>query len=181
VEHPRIASEADAERWIHSTPEAYCNTTDGRVLRQILPSFDRETCDFFRWKVDYERGQLEEILRTKSGLDFGVLTDLVPVQRGSSGRIVRLKVIGSKRTMTVGKELEIRKWLSKSHLYSSAFVVQTHRGSDGIPTRFTLHGAGWGHGVGLCQIGASVMAERGRKAEEILAHYFRGAQLQKLY
>jgi SpoIID/LytB domain protein len=181
TEHPRVRSEADARAWILSSPRAYCNTADGEVLRQILPSFDQETTDFFRWKVEYAREELEEIIRSKSGIDFGVLMDLIPHRRGPSGRIVRLKVVGSKRTIIVGKELEIRKWLSKSHLYSSAFVVEVERNERGVPVRFTLRGAGWGHGVGLCQIGAAVMAAQGRKAEEIVTHYFRGAQLQKLY
>ena len=181
AEYPRIASEADARAWIMSLPEAYCNPSDAGVLRQILPSLDQETTDFFRWKMEYKREELEEILRVKSGIDFGVLTDLIPVQRGASGRIVRLKVVGSKKTLVVGKELEIRRWLSKSHLYSSAFVVETVRDTKGIPLHFTFFGAGWGHGVGLCQIGAAMMAEKGKNAEEIVAHYFRGATLKKLY
>lgn len=176
-----IHSEEDAERWIFSQPEAYCNTTDGKILQQVLPSFDQETTDFFRWTVSYTREELEEILRSKSGLDFGTLINLVPMQRGPSGRIVRLKIEGTKKTLVVGKELEIRRWLSKSHLYSSAFVVRAQRDDKGIPVRFTLHGAGWGHGVGLCQIGAAVMAMKGFTAEEIVKHYFCRAQLQKLY
>jgi SpoIID/LytB domain protein len=150
-------------------------------LKQILPSFDQETTDFFRWKVEYSREELEELLRRKSGFDFGTLMNLVPLQRGPSGRIVRLRIEGSKLTLVIGKELEIRRWLSKSHLYSSAFIVQSDRGSDGLPQRFILHGAGWGHGVGLCQIGAAVMAAQGFKAEEIVKHYFKGAVLKKLY
>jgi SpoIID/LytB domain protein len=178
---PQIQSEADAERWGLSQPEAYCNTTDGKILRQVLPSFDQETTDFFRWSVTYEREELEEIIRSKSGIDFGTLMSLTPIQRGPSGRIVKLKIEGTKQTLVVGKELEIRRWLSKSHLYSSAFVVRAERDDKDIPVRFTLHGAGWGHGVGLCQIGAAVMAMKGFKAEEIMRHYFRGAQLQKFY
>jgi SpoIID/LytB domain protein len=179
--HSPIQSEAEAERWILSQPEAFCNTRDGKILRQVLPAFDQETSDFFRWKVAYERKELEEILHAKSGIDLGTLMDLIPIQRGSSGRIFRLKIEGTKQNLIVGKELEIRRWLSKSHLYSSAFVVRAERNDKGIPIRFTLHGAGWGHGVGLCQIGAAVMAMKGFKAEEIVQHYFRGAQLQKLY
>ena len=181
VEHPVIDSEEKAEVWVHASPEAYCNTTDGRILRQVLPSFDRETIDFFRWTVEYRREELEEILRTRSGIDFGTLRDLIPLQRGPSGRIYRLKIVGSNRTVVVGKELEIRKWLSRSHLYSGAFVVHTERDASGIPVRFTLHGAGWGHGVGLCQIGAAVMAAKGFPADRIVKHYFRGAELKKLY
>jgi SpoIID/LytB domain protein len=181
VKHPHIASEPQSEKWILSSPQAYCNTTDGNILRQILPSFDQETTDFFRWKVEYTREELEEILAAKSGMSFGTLLDLVPAQRGPSGRLVKLKIIGSKKSVVVGKELEIRKWLSKSHLYSSAFIVRAERGKNNIPLRFTLHGAGWGHGVGLCQIGAAVMATRGFKAEEIVKHYFRNAELHRLY
>jgi stage II sporulation protein D len=182
-EHPRpaIVTETEAREWILSSPDAYCNTTDAEVLRQILPSFDRETTDFFRWRVEYAREELERIVGKKSGIDFGTITDLVPLQRGPSGRIIRLKIVGTKKVIVVGKELEVRRWLSNSHLYSSAFVVDAERDRDGVPTRFTLRGAGWGHGVGLCQIGAAVMAARGKKAEEIVLHYFRGAKVQKLY
>ena len=181
VLHSVIRNEAQAEQWILSSPAAYCNTTDGNILRQILPSFDQETTDFFRWKVDYSREELEAILATKSGIKFGTLLDLLPLQRGPSGRIIKLKIVGSEKSIVVGKELEIRRWLSKSHLYSSAFVVRAERDAKGIPIKFIVHGAGWGHGVGLCQIGAAVMATRGYKAEEIVRHYFRNAELQKLY
>ena len=181
VQHPKILNEMAAEDWILSNPDAYCNTTDGTILQQILPSFDQETANFFRWVVDYERNELEEIIRSKSGIDFGTLLDLVPLQRGPSGRISKLKIGGSKKTMVVGKELEIRRWLSKSHLYSSAFIVMTERDSDGTPKHFLLYGAGWGHGVGLCQIGAAVMAAKGFRADEIVKHYFHNTQLRKLY
>lgn len=179
--YPGVSSEHQAREWILSSPDAYCNTTDGEILRQILPSFDQETTDFFRWRVEYTRSELESIVTDRSGIDFGTIMDLVPLQRGPSGRIVRLKIVGTKKVIVVGKELEVRRWLSKSHLYSSAFVVDVDRGSDSIPTRFVLRGAGWGHGVGLCQIGAAVMAARGKKAEQIVLHYFPGAHLQKLY
>ncbi|MDZ7362767.1 MAG: SpoIID/LytB domain-containing protein [candidate division KSB1 bacterium] len=181
VQHPHIMSEPQAEQWMLSSPEAYCNTSDGNILRQILPSFDQETTDFFRWKVLYQRQELEEILTAKSGMNFGTLLELVPVQRGPSGRIIKLKIAGTEKTVVVGKELEIRRWLSKSHLYSSAFIVRTERDERGVPLRFILHGAGWGHGVGLCQIGAAVMATKGFKAEEIVKHYFRNVELRKLY
>ncbi|MCI0693661.1 SpoIID/LytB domain-containing protein [candidate division KSB1 bacterium] len=181
VQHPHIMSESQAEQWMLSSPEAFCNTNDANILRQILPSFDQETTDFFRWTMRYERQELEEILAAKSGMNFGTLLDLVPVQRGPSGRIIKLKIVGSEKTVVVGKELEIRRWLSKSHLYSSAFIVRTERAENGMPLRFILHGAGWGHGVGLCQIGAAVMATKGFKAEEIVKHYFRNAELRKLY
>ena len=170
-----LQSQQEAEQWILSSPEAFCNTTDGNILRQILPSFDQETTDFFRWKVQYTVQELSELVHKKSGIDFGTVLDLVPVQRGPSGRITRLKIAGTKKTLIVGKELEIRRWLSTSHLYSSAFVVQKENDT------FILRGAGWGHGVRLCQIGAAVMAVEGFRAEEIVKHYFRNAELQKLY
>jgi stage II sporulation protein D len=179
--HPPIKNEKDAAAWILTSPDAYCNTTDVRILRQVLPSFDQETTDFFRWKVVYKREELEEILKMKSGLDFGTLVDLVPIQRGPSGRLFRLKIIGTKKTIIVGKELEIRRWLSKSHLYSGAFIIEKETGGDGRIQTITLRGGGWGHGVGLCQIGAAVMAAKGIPAEDIVKHYFRGAELKKLY
>jgi SpoIID/LytB domain protein len=181
IQHPFIRHETQAEQWMLSLPEAYCNTTDGNILRQILPSFDQETTDFFRWKVEYQREELEAILSAKSGIDFGALRDLVPLQRGPSGRIIKLKIVGSEKSIVVGKELEIRRWLSKSHLYSSAFIVRAERDEKGLPTKFILRGAGWGHGVGLCQIGAAAMATKGFAAEEIVKHYFRSAELKKLY
>ena len=181
VEHPVIGSEAAAETWVRSSPEAYCNTADGNILRQVLPSFDQETTDFYRWTVTYAQAELSALLHKRSGIDFGNIHRLEPLQRGPSGRIVRLRIVGSQRTVIVGKELEIRRWLSPSHLYSSAFVVRTEGGAEGIPARFTLHGAGWGHGVGFCQIGAAVMAAKGFTAETIVKHYFRGADLKKLY
>jgi SpoIID/LytB domain protein len=180
IPYSPIRTEEEARRWILGHPKAYCNT-EANILRRILPSFDQETTDFFRWKVTYSRKELEEIIREKSGIDFGNLLSLTPLERGPSGRIVRLKIAGSKRTLTVGKELEIRRWLSRSHLYSSAFVVSAENDTSGFPVRFILHGAGWGHGVGLCQIGAAVMALKGFTAESILKHYFCGAELQKLY
>lgn len=173
--HTNVSSEEGAERWIHSSPKAFCNTTDGNILRQVLPSFDQETIDFFRWNVEYTRKELSELILKKSGIDFGDIQELIPMRRGPSARITKLKIVGSKNTLTVGKELEIRRWLSKSHLYSSAFVVTKEQ------DKFILHGAGWGHGVGLCQIGAAVMAVKGWKAEEIVKHYFRGASLKKVY
>ena len=179
--HPSIRTEGDAERWILSCPDVYCRTGDQNLLGRILPAFDRETADFFRWQVSYGREELEAILQAKSGIDFGELRGIVPIERGPSGRIRLLRIEGSKATISVGKELEIRRWLSPSHLYSSAFIVCTTREPSGTPTRFTLFGAGWGHGVGLCQIGAAVMAEKGFGADEILRHYFRGAALVKRY
>jgi stage II sporulation protein D len=180
-DHPQLLNEADAERWILSSPDVYCNTSDTKILKQVLPSFDQETTNFFRWKVEYTQEQLANILYKKSEIDFGMIMDIVPLSRGPSGRIYKLKVVGSKRTVIVGKELEIRRWFSQSHLYSSAFIVKVERDAKGIPVKFTLFGAGWGHGVGLCQIGAAVMAVKGYKAEEIIKHYFRKIELRKLY
>jgi stage II sporulation protein D len=181
LEHPVICSEEAADQWVRSSPVAYCNTNDGNILRQVLPSFDQGTTDFYRWTVTYPQEELAGLLHKRSGIDFGEVRALEPLQRGPSGRIVRLRIVGSRRTVVVGKELEIRRWLSPSHLYSSAFVVRTQEGAHGIPARFTLQGAGWGHGVGFCQIGAAVMAAKGFQAEAIVRHYFRGAELQKLY
>lgn len=179
--HEPIRSETDAERWILSQPAAYCNTKDRALLRQILPSFDQETTDFYRWTVTHSRSELESIIAQKSGFDIGTLLDLIPLQRGPSGRITRLRVTGSKMNLVVGKELEIRRWLSRSHLYSSAFVVRMKRDEVNIPHTITLHGAGWGHGVGLCQIGAAAMCAKGFSAEEVVTHYFPGSQLKRLY
>ncbi len=173
--HLTIRTEKEASAWILSEPDVYCNILDENLLARILPDFDRETKTFFRWRIEYTREELEEILKEKSGLDFGLLQEIVPLQRGPSGRISRLKIVGSKRSMIVGKELEIRRWLSRTHLYSSAFIVRV----EGI--RFIIHGAGWGHGVGLCQIGAAVMATRGFTAGEILSHYFRGTKIERVY
>ena len=180
-QHPPVQSEGEAERWLKSRPGAYCDTTDKKLLGNILPAFDQETPDFYRWQVIYTRKELEEIIRKKSGFDFGTLKNLEPLARGPSGRIFRLKIEGSKKTMIVGKELEIRRWLSPTHLLSSAFAISAEKNKDGGINRFILYGGGWGHGVGLCQIGAAVMAGKGFKAEEILTHYFTGAKLQKLY
>jgi SpoIID/LytB domain protein len=181
VSHQPVSTEEEASAWVLSEPEAYCNTKDESLLNKILPDFDRETKSFFRWKIEYSRQELEEILRKKSGFDFGTLQEIVTLSRGPSGRISRLKIVGSKKSMVVGKELQIRRWLSRSHLYSSAFVVEVKPYPHGEVERFIFKGAGWGHGVGLCQIGAAVMATRGFSAEEILRHYFRGVKIQKIY
>ena len=175
VSHQPVSTEEEASAWVLSEPEVYCNTKDESLLNKILPDFDRETKSFFRWRIEYSRQELEEILREKSGFDFGTLQEIVILSRGPSGRISRLKIVGSKKNIIVGKELQIRRWLSRSHLYSSAFVVAVE------DDRFIFHGAGWGHGVGLCQIGAAVMATKGFSTEEILKHYFRGVKIQKIY
>lgn len=176
-----VRTEKDAERWIMSAPDSWCNVKDTALLEKILPDYDRQTVDFLRWRVEYRREELEEIIRAKSGIDFGTLHAIVPLQRGPSGRISRLRIEGTKAKAIVGKELEIRRWLSPSHLYSSAFIVEVKRDMSNAPTGFVLIGAGWGHGVGLCQIGAAAMASRGFSAEEILLHYFKGAALVKRY
>jgi SpoIID/LytB domain protein len=180
-QHSPIASEAEAEGWLSGRPQAYCDTTDKELLGKILPAFDQETLAFYRWQVTYSRQELEEIIRKKSGIDFGELQNIVAVGRGPSGRIYKLRIEGTKRTVIVGKELEIRRWLSESHLLSSAFLVSKTNAADGSVKSFILTGGGWGHGVGMCQIGAAVMAEKGFKAEQILAHYFQDANLRKLY
>lgn len=176
-----LTIEANAENWIRHSPEAFCNTTDKKVLAQVLNNYDQETTDFYRWKVEYTQAEISELLVRRSGIDFGEIVDVIPVKRGESTRLIELKIVGTKQTITVGKELEIRKWLSNSHLYSSAFVVDKYEIKDGIPQKFVLIGAGWGHGVGLCQIGAAVMGEKGYLYNEILMHYFRGAELKKIY
>lgn len=176
-----IHTEKDAVAWLSAEPDAYCNTADPDILRKILPSFDLETLNFYRWRVEYQPEELEEIIRSKSGIDLGRLKNIEALQRGPSGRIYRLKIEGSRGEVVVGKELEIRRWLAPAHLLSSAFVISTTRNADKTALRFILDGGGWGHGVGLCQIGAAVMASQGHTAEEILAHYFTGAVLRKLY
>ncbi len=170
-----------AEKWIKTNPHAYCNTNDTRILSQIMVDSDRPTNNFFRWTVEYMQEDLAEIIRSKSGIDFGNIIDLTPLQRGYSGRVTLLKITGDKKELTIGKELEIRRVLSKSHLYSSAFYVTRHDLNGKVPGKFILHGAGWGHGVGLCQIGAAVMGEKGYGFDEILIHYFNGAIIQKIY
>lgn len=182
AELPDLTKEAEADRWIRTSPEAFCHTTDKRILSQVLNNYDQETTDFYRWKVEYTQDELAKLIRERSGIDFGQLIDLIPVARGTSGRIWKLKIVGTKQTLIIGKELEIRRTLSPSHLYSSAFVVDKEDiAADGIPGRFILTGAGWGHGVGLCQIGAAVMGEQGYKYDQILLHYYIGATIEKLY
>ena len=151
--------------------EAFCNTADPKILSQVLNDFDQETTDFYRWNVEYSGNELDELVKRKSGIDFGHILSMTPIQRGPSGRIILLEIQGTKCTVTVGKELEIRKWLSPSHLYSSAFEVIPL--ADG----FRLEGKGWGHGVGLCQIGAAVMGSLGYSYREILEHYYPGTEI----
>lgn len=177
-----LTDETNSERWIRSQPPAYCNTDSAELLARILPGFDQETRDFYRWKAVYSQDELRELIKARLGIDAGRILALEPVERGESGRIIKLGIKAEKQNLVIGKELEIRRALSRSHLYSSAFVVETEQGDENIyPQSFTLIGAGWGHGVGLCQIGAAVMADEGHSHEEILTHYFRGATLGSLY
>lgn len=176
-----LMNEEAAEKWIRNAPAAFCNTRDEKILSQVLNDYDQETKDFYRWKLTYSQADLAELISRKSGRDFGSIVDLIPVERGQSGRLTKLKIAGTKLTLIIGKELEIRKTLSESHLYSSAFVVDKVNIVDGIAQEFVLSGAGWGHGVGLCQIGAAMMGTKGYKYNEILLHYFRGADISKEY
>ena len=173
--------EANAFKWIKDNPQSFCNTKDKKILSHVLVDFDLATKDFFRWKIEYKQEDIARIIKTKSGIDFGEIKDLVPVERGFSSRLIKLKIIGTNIALVIGKELEIRRILSESHLYSSAFVVEKVDIKNGIPQKFILTGAGWGHGVGLCQIGAAVMASKGYQFDEILLHYFKDAKLKKIY
>ncbi|MBQ7420472.1 MAG: DUF4922 domain-containing protein [Prevotella sp.] len=161
--------------YLVSVADPFCNTNDKAVLSQVLNDYDQETNDFYRWTVEYTTEELSRLVKENLKDDFGDITDLVPLERGKSGRIWKLKIVGTKKTFTIGKELEIRRALSESHLYSSAFDVEK------TATGFRLHGKGWGHGVGLCQIGAAVMGQQGYKYDEILLHYYRGAEIKKIY
>ncbi|MGL5261126.1 MAG: SpoIID/LytB domain-containing protein [Bacteroides sp.] len=178
---PNLKKESEAESWILGSAEALCNTTDKQILSQVLNNYDQETTDFYRWRVSYTQQELAQLIYKNTGIDFGGITDLKPLTRGTSARLITLQIKGTKKTLTIGKELEIRRILSNSHLYSSAFVVQKGELKDGLPQQFTLIGAGWGHGVGLCQIGAAVMGEQGKTYEEILLHYYIDAEIKKNY
>lgn len=178
---PNLTNEAVARQWILSSPNAFCNTTDQKVLSQVLNDFDQETTDFYRWTQIYSQAEVKQLLEEKLAMHFGDIIDLIPMERGKSGRIYRLKIIGTQRTLIIGKELEIRRALSKSHLYSSAFVVEKVDIKDGVPQQFIIKGAGWGHGVGLCQIGAAMMGVQGYRYDEILLHYYKSAEITKAY
>ena len=178
---PNLTNEAVARLWILSSPNAFCNTTDQKVLSQVLNDFDQETTDFYRWTQTYSQAEVKQLLEEKLAMQFGDIIDLIPMERGKSGRIYRLKIIGTQRTLIIGKELEIRRALSKSHLYSSAFVVDKVDIKDGVPQQFIIKGAGWGHGVGLCQIGAAMMGVQGYRYDEILLHYYKSAEITKAY
>lgn len=177
----KLEIEENANAFIKNSPEAFCNTTDEKVLSQVLNDYDLAAKDFYRWEVKYTQDEIKALIQKKSGFDFGDIIDLTPIQRGTSGRLIKLKITGTKKTLIIGKELEIRRWLSKSHLYSSAFIVVKQKLQNNIPGEFVLKGAGWGHGVGLCQIGAAVMGEKGYKYQDILMHYFKGANIEKAY
>ena len=180
--HSSLQDEATAERWIRSNPPAFCNTTDKKILSQVLNDYDQETADFYRWKVTYSQEKLQQLFEEKLKMNFGAILDMKAVERGKSGRISKLQIIGTEKTFTIGKELEIRRSLSDTHLYSSAFVVDKYdKDEQGVPQRFEIIGAGWGHGVGLCQIGAAVMGEQGYAYNDILLHYYQGAEIKQLY
>lgn len=178
---PDLIVEANADEWIRTSPDAFCNTTDSKILSQVLNDYDQETKDFYRWRVHYTQQQLKQLITNRLKMDLGDIVALEPIERGASGRISRLRIVGTQRQYIIGKELEIRRTLSDSHLYSSAFVVEAHGNSDGVPESFDIIGAGWGHGVGLCQIGAAVMSEQGYAYDDILLHYYRGAEIKKIY
>ena len=181
-EYSSLQDEATAERWIRSNPPAFCNTTDKKILSQVLNDYDQETADFYRWKVTYSQEKLQQLFEEKLKMNFGAILDMKAVERGKSGRISKLQIIGTEKTFTIGKELEIRRALSDTHLYSSAFVVDKYdKDEQGVPQRFEIIGAGWGHGVGLCQIGAAVMGEQGYAYNDILLHYYQGAEIKQLY
>lgn len=181
-DYPDLTREDNAAEWILSSPSAFCNTTDPEILSQVLNDYDQETKDFYRWKVEYTQAEIAQLIHERTGIDYGRIRDLQPVARGTSGRLYRLRIVGEKRERIIGKELTIRYALSPSCLYSSAFVVEKHDvDDDGYPAKFVLRGAGWGHGAGLCQIGAAVMGARGYDYKQILLHYFVGASIEKRY
>jgi len=175
TELPDLTTEEGARAWIDGSPKAFCNTKNKRILSLILNNYDQETRDFFRWKVEYTTEELSALVDSKLKVTLGEIQNLVPLQRGPSGRICLLRIEGSEGTFTIGRELEIRRVLSPSHLLSSAFYVEK------TDAGFVLHGAGWGHGVGLCQIGAAVMGEKGYLYEQILGNYYTGAEIVALY
>ena len=184
VEHtlPNLTNEEEAEKWIRFNPPAFCNTQDKKILSEVLNDYDQETVNFYRWKETLSQEKLQQLIADKLKMNLGAILDMKAVERGKSGRISKLQIIGTEKTFTIGKELEIRRTLSDSHLLSSAFVVDKYdKDEQGVPQRFELIGAGWGHGVGLCQIGAAVMGEQGYHYGAILLHYYQGAEIKKLY
>ena len=184
VEHtlPNLTNEEEAEKWIRFNRPAFCNTQDKKILSEVLNDYDQETVNFYRWKETLSQEKLQQLIADKLKMDLGAILDMKAVERGKSGRICKLQLIGTEKTFIIGKELEIRRTLSDSHLLSSAFVVDKYdKDEQGVPQRFELIGAGWGHGVGLCQIGAAVMGEQGYHYDAILLHYYQGAEIKKLY
>lgn len=184
VEHtlPNLTNEEEAEKWIRFNPPAFCNTQDKKILSEVLNDYDQETVNFYRWNETLSQEKLQQLIADKLKMNLGAILDMKAVERGKSGRICKLQIIGTEKTFTIGKELEIRRTLSDSHLLSSAFVVDKYdKDEQGVPQRFELIGAGWGHGVGLCQIGAAVMGEQGYHYDAILLHYYQGAEIKKLY
>lgn len=176
--------EENAVRWIQNQPDAFCNTSDKRILSMVLNSYDQETTNFYRWSVEYTQQQISELINRKTKINFGNIIDIIPVKRGKSARITLMRVVGTMHTFSFGKELEIRRILSESHLLSSAFYVEkqfNENNTNGIPDKFILHGAGWGHGVGLCQIGAAVMGDQGYDYRKILQHYYPNSNILKMY
>ncbi len=176
-----LSEEKNAHAWITGVPQTNCSTRDQELVESVLSPLDSETTDFYRWRVAYSQEEISKIITEKTGRDPGSIRDLIPLERGASGRVIRLRILGTARTFVVGKELEIRRVLSPTHLYSSAFVIRRKPGEGGLPRAFELLGAGWGHGVGLCQVGAAVMTAGGRTSGEILQHYFPDTILTKVY
>lgn len=178
---PDLSHEEDARKWILSSPESACNTTDKTILNTVLNDYDQETTDFYRWHVEYTQAELRALLEKRLDMTFGDVLSLEAVERSQSSHIVRLRIVGSERSFTIGKELEIRRALSTTHLLSSAFVVDRLDIQNDVPGRFIIHGAGWGHGVGMCQIGAAVMGAQGYSYTEILQHYYSGTEITTIY
>ena len=180
-----LTIENNAQNWIETYPEAFCNTKDERILKQVLNNYDQETTDFYRWHIKYSQKDIRDLIEEKTKMNLGDIIKLKPIKRGPSGRIYILEIVGSEKSFIIGKELEIRRTLSKSHLYSSAFTVKELFNKDNlvhrVPDFFILYGAGWGHGVGLCQIGAAVMADKGFDYQNILMHYYPNSCLEKIY
>jgi SpoIID/LytB domain protein len=166
--------------YLTSVEDPFCGKADESIVHQVMVNYDQQTTDFYRWTVTYSQEELKALILKNTGIDMGNILDLEPLARGTSGRIYRLKIVGSEHTLIIGKELEIRKTLSTSHLFSSAFTIEK-QGDGPIPSGFVLHGSGWGHGVGLCQIGAAVMGEQGYKYKDILLHYYKGAKVERMY
>ena len=181
-EMPDLTQEHEAEKWIRTSPLSWCDNRHNSIIKRILNNYDQETRDFYRWTLHYSQDEIARLANSNSKVNYGQIIDLIPVERGKSGRLSKLKIVGTLKTMTIGKELEIRRTLSDTHLLSSAFVVNKGpTDQNGIPQWFELQGAGWGHGVGLCQIGAAVMGEKGYSYNDILLHYYQGAEIRKLY